>query len=394
MLIENSLCSCVVYLLINLVCLYVAIQMDMVYQQKTHNRKERIMKHETRKKCSKTLLVFLVFALGLIFSGCVFDPSGFKPADADIIDADVDADIDGDIDGDVDGDIDEEICGNGIDDDDDGLTDCADVEDCAGYQDPSGFECTDSGERKEIDCSDGVDNDGDWAIDCEDPDCEGDPACPPNPEDICDNGIDDDGNGDTDCADSACIGSVGPDGVVCEAVETTCDDGGDNDGDGLTDCDDPDCDADPACLPTTETSCTDNVDNDVDGLTDCEDPDCAHFTDGLIACEYGMKWEIDCSDGIDNDGDGLTDCDDPYCRELPACGGVQEICNNGLDDDTNGYIDCMDAQCELDSRCTPFTEPGTGNPGALCNTGLPAPCASGRESMLSFTCKPMDISCY
>lgn len=52
-----------------------------------------------------------------------------------------------------------EICGNGIDDDEDGYTDDADT-DC-----------------QEQDCGDGVDNDGDGFIDCDDTNCSTTPGC-------------------------------------------------------------------------------------------------------------------------------------------------------------------------------------------------------------------------
>jgi hypothetical protein len=103
-----------------------------------------------------------------------------------------------------------ELCGNGIDDDGDGLVDCVDV-DCglascdddnpctidsclddgtcvsepvAG--DPScGIGCLCSGgEPTEIACGDRVDNDGDGLIDCQDDDC---PGCEGNLE-CCDDG--------------------------------------------------------------------------------------------------------------------------------------------------------------------------------------------------------------
>ena len=64
-------------------------------------------------------------------------------------------------------------------------------------------------------CNDGIDNDGDGDTDCADSDCAGDPACAPAAE-ICNDGIDNDGDGDTDCADSDCAGDP-----ACAPTATT-----------------------------------------------------------------------------------------------------------------------------------------------------------------------------
>ena len=56
--------------------------------------------------------------------------------------------------------------------------------------------------RPEI-CDDRVDNDGDGLVDCADPDCATFPGCQ-GPHEICGNCIDDDGNGLTDFEDPAC----------------------------------------------------------------------------------------------------------------------------------------------------------------------------------------------
>lgn len=106
-------------------------------------------------------------------------------------------------------------CGDGIDEDVDGLADCADP-DCAG----GCFE----------DCGDGVDDDADQQVDCADPDCDADPRCAED-----------------------------------------CGDGVDQDFDGLTDCADPGCDLDPGCAE----DCENNVDDDGDGFIDCADGGCA-----------------------------------------------------------------------------------------------------------------------
>jgi beta propeller repeat protein len=82
----------------------------------------------------------------------------------------------------------EEICDNGVDDNENGLVDC-----CDPY-------CADAPICQEV-CGDGIDNDCDGDIDCADYDCRYDENCI---ESICDDGIDNDGDGDIDCADYDC----------------------------------------------------------------------------------------------------------------------------------------------------------------------------------------------
>ncbi len=151
-----------------------------------------------------------------------------------------------------------EICTDGIDNDEDGLTDCADTDDCA--LDPA---CIVS--DPEI-CDDGIDNDEDGKVDCADPDCEGIAGpdggmCGPEtgPAENCDDGYDNDGDSTVDCDDMACEPTA-----VCGGIEQICNDGLDNDFDGLTDCDDSNCDGTSACDPTS--ACSDITDR-----TSCKD---------------------------------------------------------------------------------------------------------------------------
>ena len=97
-------------------------------------------------------------------------------------------------------------------------------------------------------CDNGIDDDGDGLTDCADADCAADPACaPPPPAEVCNDGIDNDGDGATDCADADCAA----DPACAPPPAEVCDDGVDNDGDGATDCADADCAADPACAGDT-----------------------------------------------------------------------------------------------------------------------------------------------
>ena len=102
-----------------------------------------------------------------------------------------------------------EICGNGKDDNCNGLADCADPS-CFG--DPS---CTKPGE--EI-CNNGIDDDDDGLIDCADPDCATSISCKPTMgHEICDNGKDDNCDGLVDCADPQCTTFPGCLTVACAA---------------------------------------------------------------------------------------------------------------------------------------------------------------------------------
>ncbi|MFH2010503.1 MAG: hypothetical protein ABI333_28140 [bacterium] len=118
-------------------------------------------------------------------------------------------------------------------------------------------------------CQDGVDNDLDGLTDCADPECQGFGFCV---ESDCTNGLDDDNDGFADCLDTDCQPTID----CRENTAVACQDNIDNDGDGLTDCDDPDCDSVPIChQENTPAACDDGIDNDNDGDTDCDDSECA-----------------------------------------------------------------------------------------------------------------------
>jgi len=93
-------------------------------------------------------------------------------------------------------------------------------------------------------CDNRVDDDGDGLVDCADPDCVGQPACE-TPSEQCSNWQDDDGDGLVDCADPDCRQHVGCSVGTVEICANMVDD----DGDMLTDCDDPDCAIYAVCQP-------------------------------------------------------------------------------------------------------------------------------------------------
>ncbi|HEX8824426.1 MAG TPA: MopE-related protein [Archangium sp.] len=197
-----------------------------------------------------------------------------------------------------------EVCTDGLDNDRDNGTDCADTEcngqSCSKSGDPAACTCV-GGKAREMVCGDGADNDGDIIVDCLDVDCDG----------------------------KACNATLG--GCVCAnqaKTETICSDGKNNDGDPYTDCEDADCVAKECNLTggcicengaKKETICSDGVSNDDgDTLIDCADGDCSgkqcNATLGGCTCANNKATETVCNDAKDNDSEGGTDCADPDCN--------------------------------------------------------------------------------
>src|SRR5438552_1030376 len=61
----------------------------------------------------------------------------------------------------------------------------------------------------ESSCVNGVDDDGDGLVDCADPDCDGSGSCPENTAARCSDGRDNDGDGLVDCNDPNCAAFCG-----------------------------------------------------------------------------------------------------------------------------------------------------------------------------------------
>ena len=179
-----------------------------------------------------------------------------------------------------------EICGNGKDDDCNGLTDCLDAT-CA-----STSACLCRLQRE--DCTNGKDDNCNGLVDCFDPQCAtaAPCLCVPGSKEFCANGKDDNCDGKVDCADPLCA-------------------------------------VDPACSTCTTEKCSDGIDNSCNGLTDCADPACV-LDD---ACK--TKVEV-CDNFKDDNANGFTDCDDPSCFATKWCIDRHENCSTALNVTASG----------------------------------------------------------
>ena len=148
-------------------------------------------------------------------------------------------------------------------------------------------------------CGNAVDDNADGLADCADPQCRDDPQNPACGEGTCDDGLDNEGDGQADCADSDCFGLVG-----CTSETLWCGDGQDNDADGAADCADADCGYVEACPEI----CTNGVDDNANGVVDCAELQC--FSDPACPsiCES-------INPALLKDA-----CVDSGCSGLPACG--------------------------------------------------------------------------
>ncbi len=227
-------------------------------------------------------------------------------------------------------------------------------EDGDGYapQSCGGYDCNDRNASVNLGateyCGDGSDNDCNGVADCFDPVCESNPTCGciASPE-VCDNGRDDDCDGTVDCLDGDCDGTPT---CGCRANEVgACGNGSDDDCDGALDCDDSDCAAFAPCNCGSIEDCSNGVDDDCNGIIDCADPRCGW----IYPCVCAPPGQPEsCTNGADDDCDGLSDCADPDCILSPTCTHCSaEVCNDSADNDCDGMLDCADSSCFLDPAC-------------------------------------------
>ena len=234
-------------------------------------------------------------------------------------------------------------CNDGVDNDEDQLTDLDDS-DCVDEYDPL---------EETTQCNDGHDNDGDNKYDYCMADGSNSDTCDPTCVDAndflegttqCNDGVDNDGDQLTDLEDSDCVdGNDGTEGTdqckdsydndldtTCDLTTSTCSQTGVTPGD--TECIDED---DP--LEGT-TQCNDEVDNDLDEDIDLDDTDCVDGNDVL-------EGTTQCNDGVDNDGDGYIDELDSDCIDGNDVLEGTTQCNDEVDNDRDGYADEEDSDC-------------------------------------------------
>ena len=195
------------------------------------------------------------------------------------------------------------------------------------------------------DCGNGVDDDCDGLTDCKDPDCATAAACQPD----CQPG-----------ATQPCYsGPAGTSGVgACHAGTQTCDASGHwgNCAGQVT----------PGSSENFFSgNCTDGIDNDCNGLKDCAEFGCLVVSTGcnpticnpgdMQACYTGPEGTKDvgpCHGGTQtcaSDGKSWGPC---MSQVTPSPEGA--ACTDGIDNDCNGAIDCADPACAtVPSCCTP-----------------------------------------
>ena len=231
-----------------------------------------------------------------------------------------------------------ETCGDGIDQDCDGVDATGDL-DGDGYVDAAcgGDDCDDG----DAALNPGVDVDADGSNACDDCDDADADNYPGNLE-VCADGI------DQNCDGADNTGDVDADGYISDTCigGDDCDDGNasvfpgafDQDGDGFevcSDCYDIGGDTEALVNPDQPETC-DGLDNDCDGTFDNVDED----GDGFEATDCGGD---DCDDTdaainpqADGDGDGFhacQDCDDASADVYP---GNAEVCDDGIDQSCTG----------------------------------------------------------
>jgi hypothetical protein len=222
-----------------------------------------------------------------------------------------------------------------------------------------GIACGPKPPAPEIDCADGIDNDADGTTDCADTDCAAVAGCEILENEIgkCADGFDNDADGLSDCADLT--DCANDDDCIDDNETGKCSDGADNDQDGVRDCDDPDCaqlvnpnDPTQGCTPETDPVCLDRAPC---AILDCandptlvtQDNDCDALSDSFeCITTFGNPPATLNANDPDSDNDGLPDG-----VEAGAIAGVDAACGNTLFDTNSATrTNPLDADSDNDGR--------------------------------------------
>ncbi|MBL9022173.1 MAG: hypothetical protein JNL21_08215 [Myxococcales bacterium] len=197
-------------------------------------------------------------------------------------------------------------------------------------------------------CGDGVDNDGNGETDCNDPACSGSPDCVPGALPF-----------GASCLQHNECASVSGKPVCLTALVL-----GQNVCSAWCDLAAPDCGAGNVCVPTGEGEgvCLDGCTTEAECAAGLG---CEEVGASTRVC---ASLEGSCTDQIDDNSDGLSDCREPECAGTPACApgtkAIGEVCSSHDECAAAGGVPV----CNIDhcsEACDP-TDPGACGADALC----------------------------
>ena len=220
-------------------------------------------------------------------------------------------------------------------------------------------------------CKDGIDNDDNGKTDCQDEQCKQFDHCkspvnpvPENTEELCKDGIDNDSNQKTDCQDESCkqFDNCKPPKVpVPEDTEDLCKDGIDNDSNQKTDCDEDACKKYEYCTESAESEpentlelCTDGIDNDQNGKKDCLDDSCKEFESCKDENGNHMKDEFESGFESAEECNKHSKCASGFCDSF--IGKCSVKCTSD-DQCVSGFVCRQDGRCSSDTFESVWTFP-------------------------------------